>query len=136
MRLIVSLICVLSSGELLDATPTFEEKSKDLGITPANGPSAWIDFDRDGWVDLHSVTGFEISAHGFTQYRDTGRRCVTVVSVTQCFDRSFHDVCRCFEIRLSDAEVDDVSTLTRQCFGMRQYLERRFGAQSLHPGGC
>lgn len=34
------------------STPTFVDKTADLGLVATDSPSCWVDVDNDGWVDL------------------------------------------------------------------------------------
>ncbi len=65
-----SLALALSSfvlfPSLVSGEPSFQERSEELGLTLANGPAAWADYDRDGWVDL--------LAGGVLWHNDGGKR--------------------------------------------------------------
>ena len=50
--------------------------------------------------------------------------------VMQGFDCSFDDMAGCLEIRLPDAEIDDVVALRLECFGTCQDFEGGFCSQA------
>ena len=54
-RIVLFLIVTLFSGlfaESAMAKGAFKNVSEDLGLSPANGATAWADYNNDGWVDL------------------------------------------------------------------------------------
>ncbi len=59
---------------------------------------------------------------------------VAVMAVAQRLDRGFDDMLRCFEIRLADAEIDDVAPLRHQLRGARQHGEGVFLAKTVIGG--
>jgi hypothetical protein len=71
----------------------------------------------------------EIFRHGFPQWQDALRRRVAVMTVAQRLDGCLDDVLRRLEVRLANAEVDDVLALALQLRCARQHLESRLRSQ-------
>ena len=79
--------------------------------------------------DLEALV--QVGGHRLAQRRDAGRRRVAVMAVAQRLDRRFDDEIRGAEIRLADAEADDVAALRRQRVGARQHGEGVFLADAV-----
>ena len=84
-------------------------------------------------VHLHAAPRREVRGHRFAELRDAGGGGVAVVAVAKRPHRRLHDVGRSLEVRLSDAEVDDVAPAACELLGARQHLERGLGAELTHP---
>ena len=56
----------------------------------------------------------KVGGDRLAQRRDAVRRRVAVLAVAQRLDRRFDDMRRGLEVRLADAEVDDVAPLALQ----------------------
>ena len=65
----------------------------------------------------------QVGRHRLAQRRDAVRRRVAVMAVAQRLDRGLDDVLGRAEIRLADAEIDDVAALRGQRVGARQHRE-------------
>jgi len=75
----------------------------------------------------------DVAGDGLAQGGDAGGRRVVGVALAQGTHGSLDDVGRRVEIRLADFQVDDVSSLSFQGFGTRQYLEGGLCAKPAHP---
>src|SRR5262245_4591253 len=106
------------------------------------GLSEHQDREEHGWlaarhdddavgVDLDAVPAPKIGGDGLTQRQNALRRRITMLTIAQRLDGSIDDVLRRFEIRLANAEVDDILALALQFGGACQNLECRFGPQPL-----
>ena len=65
----------------------------------------------------------QVRRHRLAQGRDAGCVGIAVLAVAQRLDRRLDDMRRRFEIRLADAEIDDVAPLALQFGGLRQHGE-------------
>ena len=65
----------------------------------------------------------QILRHRLAQGGDPGRVGVSVLAVAQRLDRGLDDMRRRFEIRLADAEVDDVAALALQLGRLGEHRE-------------
>src|SRR5262249_38307999 len=63
--------------------------------------------------------------------RNAGRGRIAVMAVAQRLDRRLDDELRRAEVRLADAEIDDVAALRRQRIGAGQHGERVFLADAV-----
>ena len=63
----------------------------------------------------------QVRRHRLPQGGDAGCVGISVLAVAQSLDRSLDDMRRRFEIRLADAEIDDVAPLALQFSGLRQH---------------
>ncbi len=80
----------------------------------------------------------QVGGDGLAQRQDAGRRRVAVMAVAQRLHRGFDDKIGRAEIRLADAEIDDVAARRRKLRRPRQHrecvfladpIERRNGAK-------
>ena len=96
--------------------------------------AAGDDHDPVG-MHLDPAMAQEVRRHRLPDARDPGRRGIAVVAVAQRLHPRLDDVRRGLEVRLADAEVDDVAPCPRERFGPGQDLERGLGAEHRHPVG-
>ena len=75
-------------------------------------------------VDLEALV--QVGGDRLAQRQDAGRRRVAVVAVAQRLDRGLDDVVGRAEVRLADAEIDDVAALRGELGGARQHREGVF----------
>ena len=80
-------------------------------------------------IDLDPAMAQDVRRHRFAQPGHAGRRGIAVMAVGERFRRRLDDMVRGFEIRLADAEIDDVAALGRQRRRAGQDLEGGFGAE-------
>ena len=85
--------------------------------------------------DLDGEALVQIGGHGLAQRQDAVGRRVAVVAVAQGLHRRLDDMLRRREIRLADAEIDDVLALPLQFGGARQHGEGVFLADAGEGGG-
>jgi len=85
----------------------------------------------------------QVGGHGFPQGLDADRGGVAVMAVLQRLDRGLDDVLGGGEIRLADAEIDDVASLGRKLGRARKHgegvfladaVEGRHGLHGVFPG--
>ena len=72
-------------------------------------------------LDLEALV--QVGGHRLAQRQDAVRRRVAVMAVAQRLDRRLDDVIGRAEIRLADAEIDDVAALRGERGGARQHGE-------------
>ena len=84
--------------------------------------AAGRDHDEVG-RDLGPEAAIEVLRHRLAQGRDAGRVGIAVLAVAQRLDRRFDDVRGRFEIRLADAEIDDVAPFALQFGRLREHRE-------------
>ena len=75
------------------------------------------------------MAGVQIGGDRLAQGGNAVGRGIAVMTVAQGLDARFDDMVRRAEIRLADAEVDDVLALCREFLGARQHHEGAFGAK-------
>ena len=80
------------------------------------------------------VTLMQVRRHRLAQRQDAVGRRVAVMAVLKGFDCGFDDVRGRLEVRLTNAERDDVAALGLQRGGPRQHVKRRFRTKSAHAG--
>ena len=80
-------------------------------------------------IDRHTEAFGEVRADRFAERRNAGGRRVAVVPVLERLDRGLDDMRCCLEVRLTDAEVDDMTALGGQGGGAVEHLERPLVAQ-------
>ena len=90
------------------------------------------DDDDAARIDLDRAPRRKVRGDRFAQLEDSGRGGVAVVAVAQGLHRRLDHVSRRLEVRLADAEVDDVATLSGECVRPRQHLEGGLGAETGH----
>ena len=73
--------------------------------------------------DLDAEPAMQVLRYRLAQGRDAGRVGIAVLAVAQSLDRRLDDMGRRFEIRLADAEIDDVAALPLQFGGLREHGE-------------
>ena len=83
-------------------------------------------------VDLHRAPQGDVRGDGLAQLEDTRRGGVAVMAVAQGLHRRLHHVPGGLEVRLPDAEVDDVAALPGEGIGAGEHLERGFGPEPGH----
>ena len=93
--------------------------------------AAGHDHDPVG-VDLDAAILRDVLGDRLAQRQDAVRRGVAVMAVGQRLLRRGDDVLRRREIRLADAEIDDVATLLGEPVRPRQHFEGTFGAEPVH----
>ncbi len=70
---------------------------------------------------LDADAAVDVGGHRLAQHLDAGRRRVAVMAVAERLHRRLDDVLGRAEIRLADAEVDDVATLAGELGGAGQH---------------
>ena len=73
--------------------------------------------------DLDAEAPVEVGGDRLAQRQDAGRRRIAVMAVAQRLDRRLDDMGGRAEIRLADAEIDDVAARRREIGGARQHGE-------------
>ena len=96
--------------------------------------AAGHDHDVAG-IDRHAVAPVQVGRDGLAQLRDAVGRRVAVVAVADGLDGGFTDVRGRLEVRLADAEVDDILAGGGQCGGAGEHLEGGFGAETVETVG-
>ncbi|MHC4642249.1 MAG: CRTAC1 family protein [Planctomycetota bacterium] len=72
-KVFLAILLVVSFG-LAYTNAAFQDRTTQLGLTLANGPAAWADYDNDGWVDLYAVGTLwrNNDGNGFTKVMSKG----------------------------------------------------------------
>jgi len=86
-------------------------------------------------IDLDAAVAQDVRGHGLAQAGYAGGRRIAVMAVGKRLAPGLDDMVRRGEIRLADAEVDDVLPPGRQRGRPRQHLEGGFGAEPPGAGG-
>ena len=76
----------------------------------------------------------QVGGHRLAHWQDAGRRRVAVMAVAQRLDRRLDDKIGRAEIRLADAEIDDVLALRGKRGGARQHGKGVFLADTVEGG--
>ena len=84
--------------------------------------------------DLEALV--QVGGDRFAQRQNAVRRRVAMMAVAQRLDRGLDDEIRRAEIRLADAEADDVAALRGKRVGARQHGEGVFLADAIESGDC
>ena len=80
-------------------------------------------------IDLDPAMAQDVRRHGLAQPGHAGRRGIAVMAVGERPRRRLDDMVRGFEIRLADAEIDNVLAPGRQRRRAGENLEGGFGAE-------
>ena len=91
--------------------------------------------DDVGGIDLDLAVFLDVADHGLAQLGDAVGGCIAVMAVAQRLDGGLDDMVRRLEVRLADAEVDDVLALGGKRVGAGENFEGTFGAQPGHGSG-
>ena len=84
--------------------------------------------------DVDVIAAMEVGGDRLAQRRDPVRRRIAVLAVAQRLDRRLDDMRRGFEIRLADAEIDDIASLPREFGRARQHGEGVLVAETREGG--
>lgn len=76
----------------------------------------------------------EVPRHRLTKRWNADRRCVAVMAVAQGLDACLDDMSRRGEVRLADAEIDDVAALRRKRAGAGENSEGVLLADPIEGG--
>ena len=76
----------------------------------------------------------QVGGHGFAQRQDAGSGGIAVMPVAQRLDRRFHNMFWGAEVRLADAQADDVAPLGGQGGGPRQHGKGIFLPDAVEGG--
>ena len=85
-----------------------------------------------GGIDLHAMALVQIGRHRLAHLGDAVGGGIAVMAVAQRLAGGLDDMGRSLEVRLADAEIDDLLALGLQGLGAGEHFEGGLGAQAAH----